>query len=123
MSKDEIEALTQKINDLQAQIDKLKGEPPKPFKSGYVQPPNPIDRLGMSPSTMLEMARAVPYGPEIVAEQSRSVALPTVPATSTTGGSGWVEPAKLGPVPNADLVDAMVESFAPQRGRAPKKEG
>jgi hypothetical protein len=117
MIKDELTELHAKIAKLEATIAELRG-------GGSGRPP--VDtfgvtydrgiRFGMPVSAVLEMARAVPdrLMADIVNDFRSGPSVPKALADEPKPekrGTGWIEATPLGPAPNSELVDRIVERF------------
>jgi hypothetical protein len=115
---------------LKARVEQLEraAKPPEPFVSDW-QPINPIDRLSMPRSTMLEMAAAIPdrtikdivrdnsgpTGPTGMAPSSSQITGVRPgggPANVPGSGTGWSHPAPLGPSMHQRYVDAQLDAAA-----------
>jgi hypothetical protein len=119
--------------DLEARIAELEraAKPPEPYVDDWVVPPPAIDRVSMSPSTMLEFAQAVPD--DVVRGIARDARAPSGPSSQgvipssqqmsnvRTGGggrgTGWAREVPLSNPPGIGWVDALCEvDAAKQRG-------
>ena len=117
---------TDEIAALKARVEELEraNKPPEPFKPEPYQRYDPTEGMSMPRSTMLEMARAVPdqMMREIALRDNRA---PTgrpgmIPnsqqstgggsANMPGGGTGWVDPAPLGPPPGLRYVDQQLDA-------------
>jgi hypothetical protein len=102
----ELEDLKRRVAELEAAAK------PKPaFVRQPVERFDPTANMGLPRSVVEEMARAVPDGlvREVVAEQRRSVSLPSVGPEQGRRGTGWVEPKPLASPPGIAHCDRMVD--------------
>ena len=76
-NKDELEALKQRVAELEA-----KAKPPEPFKSEPYQRYDPTANMTMPPSVLREMAAAVPHN--FMQDVVRDNRAPTTPGTIPT---------------------------------------
>lgn len=70
-----------------------------------------LERAGMHGSVVAEMARVVPTSlvRDIVRDFRRGVSQPSsIEREPEVRGSGWVDPAPLGPPPGIKLIDRMM---------------
>jgi hypothetical protein len=100
------------IEERLAALEKAQ-EPKEPFKSKHPHVPfDPTAKMGLPPSAVREMVKAVPdrMVRDIVRTASRPVQLPSVPGESCgKPGSNFTEPMSL-TVPGVDLCDRLVDS-------------
>jgi hypothetical protein len=105
------------IAELKARVAELERalRPPPPFKSDYVAPINPIDRMSMPASVVREMAAAVPdhlvrtiardrYSTAPVSQVSQPE--PTSKPVNTTG---FRDALPLAPPPGVALADRLMD--------------
>jgi hypothetical protein len=109
---DEIAALRARVEELER-----ANKPPEKFVPDNWQPPNPIDRVSMSPQTMRDLAlpdhlirgivrdNRAPQGPSSAGAIPSSQQVTNV--CGAGGGSGWAHEIPLGPPPGVHLVDAL----------------
>jgi hypothetical protein len=113
------------IAALRARADELEraAKPPEPLVSDWTPPPNPIDRLCMSPQVVRDMAAAVPDRDikDIVARGGIQGPTGMAPTTSQVGrvstspgilgsGTGWAREIPLGPSPHQRYVDQQIDA-------------
>jgi hypothetical protein len=93
--------------------------PAAPFKPAPYQQYDPTANMCMPMSTMMEMARVVPTSMlrDIVHDNRAPTGRPgMIPdsqqasGASTGRGSGWVDPAPLGPPPGLRYVDQQIDA-------------
>jgi hypothetical protein len=115
---DKIAALEARVAASEARVAQLErdAKPPEPFKSNYVPPINPIDRVSMPASAMRDMVRAVPDG--IVRDLVKGgrggapvsiIAAPPASAEPEPRGAGWREAAALSNPPGTALADKLMD--------------
>jgi hypothetical protein len=127
-AKDELAKLKREVEELKAKLS-----PPKPFVPQPHQQYDPTAGMCMPPSALAAMVAAVPDHMlrEIAMRDNRA---PTgrpgmIPnsqqsaggggaANAPGGGTGWVQPAPLGPPPGIHWVDAqLIADDVKQRGK------
>jgi hypothetical protein len=113
-NKDDLDALKARVAELER-----ASKPAAPFTDPDWQPINPLDRLSMPRSAMLEMARACPdsFIKDIVgdhrAPQGPSGIVPSSQQLSnvrgTSGRGGWSNPIPLQNPPGTNYVDRLMD--------------
>jgi hypothetical protein len=118
--KAEIDKLRAETADLKAQVAAFAeaGKPPTPFKSDYVRPPNPVDRVPISAipkSVRDDIAKT--FDPDLIAglradahpNAYKAGAPKSVGQPEVERGSGYRDGLPLGPPPGLPIMDAMMD--------------